>query len=94
VVDAKTQELILYSNGVEQGRTALTEPLAGIEDVNNWLGRSQFAADTRFGGSFLEFRIYDQALTRAQLVESVALGASPVFLQPKRGESQDGSSAP
>jgi hypothetical protein len=94
VVDARTQELVLYMNGLEQGRTALTEPLAGIEDVNNWLGRSQFAVDTRFGGSFHEFRIYDQALTRAQLVDSAALGTSPAFLDPKSASAQEATSAP
>lgn len=94
VVDAKTQELLLYMNGLEEGRAALTEPLASVEDVNNWLGRSQFAVDTRFGGSFLEFRIYGQALSRAQLVESVALGPSPAFLEPKDAQAHDGSGAP
>lgn len=94
VVDAKTQELVLYMNGLEERRTALTEPLASIEDVNNWLGRSQFAVDTRFGGAFLEFRIYDQALTRAQLVESLALGPSPAFLEPKPREAQGTAGAP
>jgi hypothetical protein len=94
VVDAKTQELLLYMNGLEERRTALTEPLASIEDVNNWLGRSQFAVDTRFGGSFLEFRIYDQALTRAQLVESLTFGPSPAFLEPKQAQAQDVAGAP
>lgn len=93
VVDAKAQELRLYMNGVEQGRTTLTEPLSAIDDVNNWLGRSQFAADTRFGGSFLEFRIYDQALTQLQLVDSVAFGTSPAFLAPENA-AQGGSGAP
>ena len=93
VVDAKAQELILFMNGVEQGRTPLTEPLSAVEDVNNWLGRSQFAVDTRFGGSFHEFRIYDRALTQLQLMESLAFGPSPAFLEPK-GAAQDGSGAP
>ena len=93
VVDAKARELILFMNGVEQGRSVLTEPLSAIEDVNNWLGRSQFAVDTRFGGSFHEFRIYDRALTQLQLIDSVAFGPSPAFLEPKSA-TQDGSGAP
>ena len=93
VVDARAQELRLFVNGVEEGVTSLVEPLSGIEDVNNWLGRSQFKVDTRFGGSFLEFRIYDQALTQAQLQASLALGPSPEFLDPKPSV-QDASSAP
>lgn len=82
VVDAGAQELLLYFNGKEEGRIPFTEPLAAIEDVNNWLGRSQFAVDTRFGGSFLEFRIYDKALTQAQLADSHGFGPSPAFLAP------------
>ena len=93
VVDAKAQQLILFMNGLEQNRAALTEPLSAIEDVNNWLGRSQFVVDTRFGGSFHEFRIYDSALTQLQLLDSVAFGPSPAFLEPKI-PVQDGSGAP
>jgi hypothetical protein len=84
VVDSASQQLILYLNAVEQARTALTEPLAAIEDVNNWLGRSQFAKDTRFGGSFLEFRIYDRALSASELSQSLAFGDSPAFLRPAK----------
>lgn len=83
VVDVAAEQLRLYINAVEAAQpVTLSEPLSAIEDVNNWLGRSQFAADTRFGGSFLEFRIYDQALTREQLAASLELGPSPAFLQP------------
>jgi hypothetical protein len=82
VVDAQAHELRLYFNAQEQGRIPFNEPLSAIEDVNNWLGRSQFAVDTRFGGSFLEFRIYAKALTPPELAESLAFGASPAFLAP------------
>ena len=93
VVDERAQLLRLYLNGVEEMPTTLVEPLSGIDDVNNWLGRSQFGVDTRFGGSFLEFRIYDQALTKAQLADSIALGPSPEFLEPKPA-AQDVTGAP
>lgn len=80
VVDELARELRLYLNAVEQGRVALDQPLAAIEDVNNWLGRSQFAVDTRFGGSFQEFRIYDAAFGSEQLADSLSFGPSPEFL--------------
>lgn len=83
VVDEASQELRLYLNAVEQGRVALTQSLTTIEDVNNWLGRSQFLQDTRFGGSFLDFRIYARALTPAELEESRLFGDSPAFLEPQ-----------
>ena len=80
VVDEPGQELRLYLNALEQGRVALAQPLATVQDVNNWLGRSQFARDTRFGGSFLEFRVYAAALLATELADSRSLGPSPEFL--------------
>jgi hypothetical protein len=82
VVDETLHELRLYLNASEQGRVPLDQPLSTVEDVNNWLGRSQFAADTRFGGTFLEFRIYDAALSPAELSDSLSFGPSPEFLAP------------
>lgn len=93
VVDAPAQEMRLYLDGLDQGMVPLFGSLSSIEDVNNWLGRSQFVKDSRFGGSFLEFRIYDQALSAAQLADSRALGPSPEFLSRSRA-AQDGSGAP
>jgi hypothetical protein len=81
VVDAAAQELRLYLDSRDQGHVTLLEPLSAIEDVNNWLGRSQFAKDQRFGGSFLEFRIYDKALSSAELADSYRFGDSPAFLK-------------
>lgn len=95
VVDQDAQELRLFINAVEQGRGALTEPLSAIEDVNNWLARSQFKADTQFGGSFHEFRIYAAALSAKDLADSLSLGPSPGFLDPDAlRDVQDASRAP
>ncbi|HEY6079455.1 MAG TPA: LamG domain-containing protein [Polyangiaceae bacterium] len=82
VVDANAQQLVMYLDAEEKGRALFDQPLSAINDVNNWLGRSQFVADTRFGGTFLEFRIYSAALSEQQLRDSLALGDSPFFLQP------------
>jgi hypothetical protein len=38
---------------------------------NNWIGRSQLAVDPYFKGAFDDFRIYDRALTAAQIVALV-----------------------
>ncbi len=62
----------------------LSQPLSSVTDVNNRLGRSQFVADTGFGGSFREFRIYNAALSQAELAFSTLLGESPYFLEPAR----------
>lgn len=80
VVDEAAGVLRVYLNGADEGSVPLVERLSEIDDRNNWLGRSQFAADTTFGGNFLEFRIYDAALTPAQIQSSVAFGDSPAFL--------------
>jgi hypothetical protein len=55
-------------------RTALTNQLSQIDDVNNWLGRSQFTPDPGFAGTYDEFRIYSAALTDAQIAASFAKG--------------------
>lgn len=82
VVDQVAQELRSYLNAEPQGVAPLSQPLSTVNDVNNWLGGSQFVADTSFGGSFREFRIYDAPLSQAELAFSVVLGESPYFLEP------------
>lgn len=74
VVDDTQGMLRLYSNGAELGAVPLADDLAAINDVNNWLGRSNYAADPPLFGSLVEFRIYDQALTAAQLRTSFQAG--------------------
>ena len=48
--------------------------LSGITDTNNWLGRSQYAADADFAGSISEFRIYGTARSAAQIAASNTAG--------------------
>jgi hypothetical protein len=48
--------------------------LSAIADVNNWLGRSQFASDPEFQGDILEFRIYGSALSASDVELSFSLG--------------------
>lgn len=48
--------------------------LSDIQDVNNWLGESQWDKDHCFHGSYDEFRIYDQALNGCQLTTLLARG--------------------
>jgi hypothetical protein len=62
VVDDVAQEMRLYTNGVEVDVDVLVDDLAAVNDVNNWLGRSNFSDDPSFSGSLIEFRIYEQAL--------------------------------
>lgn len=74
VVDGAQGTLRLYSNGSELGAVPLANELAAINDVNNWLGRSNFTVDPPLFGSLVEFRIYDQALSATQLRTSFQAG--------------------
>jgi hypothetical protein len=64
----------VYIDGTLIGSTPLTSTLSGLNDANNWLGRSQFVADAAFSGTYYEFRIHSSALTQAQINASIAAG--------------------
>lgn len=80
VVDTKGGNLLLYVNGAATGTQAFSGALASINDVNVWLGRSQYEADPELTGTFHDFRVYDAALTPLQIATSFAGGPDPAFL--------------
>ena len=51
--------------------------LSAIEDVNNWLGRSQFSADYTSAVRYNEVRVYDHAFTPREVAASLGLGVNP-----------------
>ena len=59
----------LYVNGAVAGtNTAMTRAPFRLDDTDkNWLGRSQYPADPYFNGKVDEFRIYNGAMTAAQV---------------------------
>jgi hypothetical protein len=69
VIDASNHRMSLYVEGEIVGAVNLSEdnPLSYVYDINDWLGRSQFAADAGFTGTFIEFRIYSIALSAAEM---------------------------
>ncbi len=73
-------ELRLYRDGRLVGQATTTIELADINDVNNWLGRSNWTADSNFEGSFDEFRIYDYALSSNQVLGNYDAGPDVVNL--------------
>lgn len=79
VVDSTRGTLSLYRDGALEAETALTQRLADIDDVNVWIGRSQYAADPNLDADVAEFRIYDQALGAAELTLSHQLGPDTAF---------------
>ncbi len=70
-----TQIEELYLDGVMIGSMAATNANpADAVYTNFYLGRSQFAQDPYYNGSFDEIRTYDGAMTSAQVLESYTTG--------------------
>lgn len=63
-----------YRNGVLLTSFDTANQLAAIDDVNNWLGRSQWTTDGNLNGAYSEFRVWDGAYSDAQAVASAAAG--------------------
>lgn len=80
VVDTVAGKLILYMDGVNVGEQAYSGALGSINDVNCWLGRSQYNADPEMTGTYHDFRVYKAALTPLQIATSFAGGPDPAFL--------------
>jgi hypothetical protein len=79
VVDDTNDQLRLYLNGELSAQTSFNGSLSSLNDVNNWLGRSNYK-DPHLGGSIEEFRIYGAALSDAQVAASSGFGPNPAFL--------------
>jgi hypothetical protein len=80
VIDDTNNMMYLYRDGAAQGSKAFTDSLSTLTDINNWLGRSQYAGDPELGGTLHEFRIYNAALSAAQIQASFAAGQNPAYL--------------
>jgi len=74
VIDDSAGAMRLYLGGVEVSSVPLASDLGAIEDVNSWLGRSNFVVDPALLGTMFEFRIYNQALSAAQISTSFQAG--------------------
>jgi len=68
VIDSQAKTLTLYLDGepVASGATVLVPKDLGTT-TQNWIGRSQYAADAYFSGSIDDFRIYNRVLSEAEL---------------------------
>jgi hypothetical protein len=79
VVDDANDNIALYLNGTPAGSVAWTGALISINDVNAWLGRSNFGVDPELNGILHEFRVYRVALNATQVGASYAAGPDPAF---------------
>lgn len=73
-IDSDANEMELYYDGAPQGAVFMPDELRGVDDVNNWLGRSQWQNNPFFEGMLTEFRIYDRALSDLEIAVSYSLG--------------------
>ena len=87
-----TASVALHINGVLAPE--ITNPadtpiqLANVNDVNNWLGRSNWSGDDNLNGSLNEFRIYDHAFDAAEVQETFTLGPDALPAPPNVLELQ------
>jgi len=82
--------LSIYTNGALAGiNNSITTAFASVNDAYSWIGRSLYSVDPYPDFTLDEFRIYNGALSAAEIAASDALGANqllsaerPVFNAP------------
>jgi hypothetical protein len=80
VFDDTGNAMRIYIDGGRVASQANAGSLADLDDVNNWLGRSQYVGDPDFAGQLHEFRIYNRALSDSEVLGSYEAGPDPSFL--------------
>lgn len=75
VIDGELGEATLYVDGEREGARATAHAMSDLDDVNNWLGRSQWVQDGYLKARYDELRIYSGALTQTEISELFARGA-------------------
>jgi len=68
----------LYRNGAHVGTAASQYDPALFDQANTWVGRSSFQGNPFYAGSVDDFRIYDEALSAAQVGDSFRAGPNAV----------------
>ena len=71
-----------YRNGTQIGFVDTNFLLSQIDDVNNWLGRSQYTNDSNSNITYNDVRIYDHALSPAQITANNTAGPNASFPAP------------
>ncbi len=78
----------IWINGIQIGEAPVLaeRPLSELDDVNNWLGRSQWSGDAFATADFNEFRIYEGVLNPVQIAINNSVGPDTLIDNP--GELQ------
>lgn len=80
VVDGTANKLHLYVDGKElhTPEDLADNKLESVKPVHSWIGRSGFDADPGLNASIDEFRVYDTALSAADIAEMIKAGPDAV----------------
>jgi hypothetical protein len=71
-----------FQNGLLMEGFASDAP-GNLNDVNNWLGRSNWAGDANTDATYNEFRIYDYALSPAEIQQNLFDGPNQLTVVPE-----------
>jgi len=63
-----------YRDGYPIGYVDVSNSLADLEDVNNWLGRSMWSTDNNTHADYYEVRIHNVALSERQILANYLVG--------------------
>jgi VCBS repeat-containing protein len=97
VIDASNNQMRFYVDGALVATNTLNgfTPSSIGATVNNWLGRSEFGGDPYYNGTIDEFRVYNTALTDAQVRSNTLAGPNAVpGVNDRPVASSDGSISP
>lgn len=64
----------LYENGTRTGGIVTAHLLSDMNDVNDWLGRSNWSADQNTQGEYDEVRLYDHVLSPGEVLGNYLAG--------------------
>lgn len=70
----KTGNIDLYENGARIGGVVVNDPMSDLNDVNVWLGRSNWTADQNTQGEYDEVRFYNSVLTPGEVLGNYLSG--------------------
>lgn len=84
VYNYSAQTASIYVNGTKTGSGAVTFPISGIPDPDNYIGQSQFygGGDPYFQGTIDEFRIYSGPQSDLQVAIDAAAGPNNIVTNP------------
>jgi hypothetical protein len=77
-----TGEIVVYENGIESTRFITDKKFNMVDDVNDWLGRSNWTPDQNLQGDYDEFRVYNHVLTPAEVINDFVAGPDAVAVEP------------